>query len=142
MFRINTKALAIAAGLFELAMLTLAINEAGFSLGLTVAVLSAIAVGLSEEFLTSSKPKTIANIIEVVGIFGGLILYALSFRGSPDAVRIYVFLGLILIAHATLMSIIIRRNLDSLKKPSATAADNDNDNDNDDIHEKEEEDDD
>ena len=126
MFRINTKALAIAAGLFELAMLTLAINEAGFSLGLTVAVLSAIAVGLSEEFMTAAKPKTIANIIEVVGIFGGLILYALSFRGSPDAVRIYVFLGLILLAHATLMTIIIRRNLDSLRKPSTAATDNDN----------------
>ena len=135
MFRINTKALAIAAGLFELAMLTLAIDEAGFSLGLTVAVLSAIAVGLSEEFLTSSKPKVVANIIEVIGIFGGLILYALSFRGSPDAVRIYVFLGLILIIHATLMSIIIRRNLDSLRKPSATTADND------DIYEQEEDDD-
>ena len=138
MFRINTKALAIAAGLFELAMLTLAIDEAGFSLGLTIAVLSAIAVGLSEEFLTATKPKIVANIIEVIGIFGGLILYALSFRGSPDAVRIYVFLGLILIAHATLMSIIIRRNLESLRKPSTAATDNDND----DITEQEEDNDD
>ena len=137
MFRINTKALAIAAGLFELAMFTLAIDEAGFSLGLTIAALSAITVGLSEEFLTSPKPKTIANIIEVVGIFGGLILYALSFRGSPDVVRIYVFLGLILIAQATLMSIIIRRNLDSLKKPSTATVDNDYD----DIYEQEEDDD-
>ena len=138
MFRINTKALAIAAGLFELAMLTLAIDEAGFSLGLTIAVLSTIAVGLSEEFLTATKPKIVANIIEVIGIFGGLILYALSFRGSPDAVRIYVFLGLILIAHATLMSIIIRRNLESLRKPSTAATDNDND----DITEQEEDNDD
>ena len=138
MFRINTKALAIAAGLFELAMLTLAIDEAGFSLGLTIAVLSAIAVGLSEEFLTATKPKIVANIIEVIGIFGGLILYALSFRGSPDAVRIYVFLGLILIAHAKLMSIIIRRNLESLRKPSTAATDNDND----DITEQEEDNDD
>lgn len=137
MFRINTKALAIAAGIFELAMLTLAIDEAGFSLGLTVAVLSAIAVGLSEEFLTATKPKIVANIIEVIGIFGGLILYALSFRGTPDAVRIYVFLGLILVIHATLMSIIIRRNIESLRKPSTAATDNSND----DIYEQEEDDD-
>lgn len=133
MFRINTKALAIAAGLFELAMLTLAIEEAGFSLDLTIAVLSAIAVGLSEEFMTTIKPKIAANIIEVIGICGGLIIYALSFRGTPDAVGIYVFLGLILITHATLMSIIIRRNLDSLKKPSTATTENDND----DISEKE-----